>query len=44
MSSKGKITNKNGKGIIITKKINALVHIEYGMKISSYHDMKTYAK
>jgi hypothetical protein len=45
---KGKrITNKTWQGIITittSRMVKTLVLIEYGMKISSHHDAKSYAK
>jgi hypothetical protein len=42
---KGKqIINKTRGGIAISNMAKALVPIEYGMKISSHYDAKSYAK
>jgi hypothetical protein len=45
MSSKGKISPiKMAKESLSLKTTNALAHIEYGMRIYSCHNVKTYAK
>jgi hypothetical protein len=45
MSSRGKISLiKKARESLSLKTSNALVHIEYGMRIFSYHGVKTYAK
>jgi hypothetical protein len=42
---KGKqITNKTWEGIAISRTVEALVLVEYGMKISSHHDARSCAK
>ncbi len=42
---KGKrITNKTKWGNAISKMVNALVQVEYWMKISSHYNAKSYAK
>jgi hypothetical protein len=39
-----RITNKTKWGIAISKMVDALVPIEYGMKISNHCNAKSYAK
>jgi hypothetical protein len=42
---KGKrITNKIGRGIVISRMVEALMLVKFGMKISSHCNAKSYAK